>query len=413
MDILYITLSEPRLSESGIYPDLLRALKRASHHITIVYAASPRKQKKTELSEENGVSVLSVVVGENFDVGLIQKGINILKMEPLLKKAIGRYLKGRHFDLCIYATPPVTFAGVVQYSKRLFGAETFLMLKDIFPQNAVDIGLFKEGSLIHRYFKYKEKKLYALSDHIGCMSEGNLKYIREHEPWLEERKLLVFPNTIEVSNLSDSREDADGIEIGTHGSEGKASGDRASVHRSTRFVFGGNLGKPQAIEWLISAISDRRLSEREDIEFYIVGQGSEKEKVVKAAAEIRHLHFMEHMTPEEYDRLMAGMDVGIISLDHRFTIPNFPSRILAYMKAGKPVLACTDAVTDIRELVEDKAVCGLWVRSDDIDGFVGAVCKLSADERLRTEMGRRGFQYLKEHFNVELSVKLLENSNGA
>ena len=390
MNILYITLSRPRLSEHGIYPDLVRALKRASHRVTIVYAASPRDQKKTELTKEDGVTLLKVVVGENFNVGLIRKGINTIKMEPLLKRGIRKYLKGEHYDLCIYATPPVTFAGVVEYCRKLFGVRTFLMLKDIFPQNAVDIGLFKEGSLIHRYFKKKERALYALSDRIGCMSEANLGYIREHEPWIDEKKLLVFPNTIE-------------LEPGTYPRSNPCS-------NVTSFVFGGNLGKPQAMDFLISAIGDERLALRKDIAFYVIGQGSEKEKVERAAKQLGNLTFIDMMPPAEYDRLMERMDVGIISLDHRFTIPNFPSRILSYMKAGKPVLACSDEVTDIRELVEDKGRFGLWVSSADKEGFVDAVLRLSGDEEMRKAMGIRGFEYLKENFEVGLSVRLLEES---
>ena len=116
------------------------------------------------------------------------------------------------------------------------------------------------------------------------------------------------------------------------------------------------------------------------------------------------------LPPDEYDRLMERMDVGIISLDHRFTIPNYPSRILSYMKAGKPVLACTDEVTDIRELVEDKGRFGLWVSSGDRDGFVDAVIRLSGDEKMRREMGQRGFEYLRDNFEVGLSVRLLEEN---
>ncbi len=395
MNIIYITLSKPKLSQSGIYPDLVRALLKASHNVTIVYAASPKDQKQTELVNEEGAQILKVLVGENFDVGLLKKGINALRMEPLLKRAIKKYLKDKSFDLCIYATPPVTFAGVVDYCKRQFNVKTFLMLKDIFPQNAVDIGLFKEGSLIHHFFKAKERKLYALSDRIGCMSEGNLEYIKAHEPWLDPSKLLVFPNTIEVPS-----------ELQARGPEG-GRGDL-----KVRFVFGGNLGKPQGIEWLILAISNKRLSERKDIEFYIIGQGSEKEKVKKASEELSNLFFKEQLPPDEYDRLMSEMDVGIISLDSRFTIPNYPSRILSYMKAGKPVLACTDKVTDMRELVTEQARCGLWVGSDDIEGFADAVLRLSSDESLRRDMGLRGFEYLKEHFNVKSSVKILEENCG-
>ncbi|MCR5789004.1 MAG: glycosyltransferase family 4 protein [Lachnospiraceae bacterium] len=390
MNIIYITLSEPRLSEHGIYPDLVRALIRASHHVTIVYAASPRQLKKTELTKEQGATILRVVVGENFDVGLIGKGINALKMEPLLKQAIRKYLKDARFDLCLYATPPVTFAGVAAYCKKHYGAGTFLMLKDIFPQNGVDIGLFGRNSLIHRYFRRKEKKLYALSDRIGCMSEGNLRYIREHEPWLDPKKLLVFPNTIEVEEETQRTE--------------------AEEDQKTRFLFGGNLGKPQAVSWLLAAMADERLTAREDIAFLIAGQGSEKEAVVKAAAAMPNLTYYEQLPTEEYDRLAGQADVGLISLDHRFTIPNYPSRILGYMKAEKPVLACTDEATDIRELVEKEAKCGLWCSSDDEEGFVQSVLWLADHREQREEMGRRGRSYLKQYFSVERSVRLLEES---
>ncbi|MCR4655887.1 MAG: glycosyltransferase family 4 protein [Lachnospiraceae bacterium] len=394
MNIIYITLSEPRLSENGIYPDLVRALKNASHNITIVYAASPRTQKKTELVNEDGVDILKVVVGENFDVSLLKKGINTLRMEPVLKRAIKKHLKNRSYDLCIYATPPVTFAGVVMYCKNHFGLKTFLMLKDIFPQNAVDIGLFKEGSFIHCYFRAKEKMLYTISDRIGCMSEGNVEYIKAHEPWIDESRLLVFPNTIAVPS------DPPVLSSETSPKEGE---------KKIRFVFGGNLGKPQAIDWLIKAISDKKLLKRKDIEFHIIGQGSEKETVKKASERSGNLFYTEQLSPSEYDKLMSEMDVGIISLDHRFTIPNYPSRILSYMKAAKPVLACTDETTDIRKLVETDGRFGLWVSSDDKEGFAEAVLKLSSDGELRKEMGLRGYHYLKEHFNVDLSVRLLES----
>ena len=402
MNILYITLSEPRLSESGIYPDLVRALCKAGHKVTIVYAASPRKQKETELAEENGVSILKVVVGENFDVGLLRKGINTLMMEPRLRSAIKRFLADRTFDVCIYATPPVTFAGVVSYCKKKYGLKTFLMLKDIFPQNAVDIGLFPEGSFIHRFFRRKERRLYELSDHIGCMSEGNVRYIKEHEPWLDPKKLFVFPNTIEVSKESGVTSDHVKPQSETEEEPLESGGG------PVRFVFGGNLGKPQAILWLISAICDPRLTERKDIEFYIIGQGSEKEKVRRAAEKADNLFYIEQLPVSEYEEKMKEMDVGMICLDHRFTIPNFPSRILSYMKAGMPVLACTDEVTDIRDLVERQALCGLWRASNDINGFVDAVFTLAGDRRLRLEMGERGRRYLKENFDVRRSVELIE-----
>nr|MCR5106642.1 glycosyltransferase family 4 protein [Lachnospiraceae bacterium] len=333
MRILYITLSDPRLNEQGIYPDLMHELKKRGHDIVICFADSPGNIDHTLMEEQYGIKVLRVLVGENFNVGLLKKGINTIKMGPYLKGAIRKYLRNERFDLCLYATPPVTFAQVVSYCKKLYNAKTFLMLKDIFPQNAVDIGLFRENSIIHKYFLRKERKLYSISDKIGCMSEGNVEYIKKHDPFVDPDKLLVFPNTIKVRNTDDQHKETENGE-------------------KVRFIFGGNLGKPQALDFLLASIADERLKNRKDIEFLIVGKGSEEEKVREAAKQFDNLTYMEHMPADEYNRFMKGCDVGMILLDHRFTIPNYPSRILGIMEMKKPVLACTDRNTDIRLLVE-------------------------------------------------------------
>lgn len=89
------------------------------------------------------------------------------------------------FDLIIYSTPPITFQRAVEYVKERDNAQTYLLLKDIFPQNAVDIGILSKNGwkgLIYKYFRKKEKKLYGISDRIGCMSEANCKYILSHNP---------------------------------------------------------------------------------------------------------------------------------------------------------------------------------------------------------------------------------------
>ena len=51
--------------------------------------------------------------------------------------------------------------------------------------------------------------------------------------------------------------------------------------------------------------------------------------------------------------LANSCDVGLIFLDKRFTIPNFPSRLLSYMQASMPVLAATDVNTDIGKVIEE------------------------------------------------------------
>ncbi len=398
--ILYLTLSEIDLTEEGIYSDLIHELVDMGHEVTVVVADHAGHISETGLSTEHGIRILRVLVGELFRVNFIKKGINTLKVEPCFKRAIKKYLGTEKFDLVLYATPPVTFASVVAYCKKHLGCHSYLMLKDIFPQNAVDIGLFSNGGPIHRFFQTKEKKLYLLSDTIGCMSQANIDYLRVHQPELETERIELFPNTVKVSKLRevlDRNPDVDRKSVREHYHIPK---DR------TVFVLGGNLGKPQAIDYLIKAMST--LKQYEKAFFLFVGNGSEKQKVQKAAESNDHIGFIDFIPVDEYHTLMQACDIGMISLDVRFTIPNYPSRLLSYMAMGKPVLACTDRVTDIRRLVETDAECGLWNASDDIEAFANRVKTLCEDEALCTQYGENGRAYLEKHFDVSHSIRLLE-----
>lgn len=394
-NILYLTLSEINLSESGTYSDILNELSKRGHHITVVQADNKRHIDHTCLIEENGIRFLKVLVGELFRINFIKKGINTLKIEPMFKQAIFKFLGNETFDLILYATPPVTFSGVVKACKKRFGCSSYLMLKDIFPQNAVDIGLFKEGSLIHRFFQKKEKILYQVSDMIGCMSNKNKEYLCEHNPYIEQAKVEIFPNTIKVPSTC-TRDQVEPLST-----EFQIPQDRVV------FVFGGNLGKPQGIDFLMSAI--KALENYESAYFLIVGNGSEAGRVREAVGNLRNAKYLSQLPVKEYDQLMKSCDVGILSLDIRFTIPNYPSRALAYMALEKPILASTDRVTDIHELVEQQAKCGLWCASDDLEAFCNHVKTLCENQELRKQYGMNGRRYLEQNFDVKRSVELIEN----
>lgn len=401
MEILYLTLIDPALGKRGIYSDLLNACLQAGHRVTAVFADSPKNTQKTVLKQERGADILYVKTGEMFGVGFLKKGINTLLVEPRLTAAIKKHLKGRHYDVVLYATPPVTFASVVKYCRRAYGCASYLMLKDIFPQNAVDIGLFAAGGPIHRLFLYKEKQLYGVSDHIGCMSEKNISYVREHNPETAG-KLELFPNTERVEPLPAQR-----LAFLSGGICAFEQRQKWGIPKDrTVFVFGGNLGKPQAVDYLLRAV---KAAEMEKNAFFLfVGNGGESERVREAVAGSENARFIDFMPPEEYNALIAECDVGIISLDVRFSIPNYPSRTLGYMSMAMPILACTDNTTDVRQLIEQEAACGLWNLSDDVEGFLQNVKKLVGNPAMRIKMGRSGREYFEGHFDVKRSVSILE-----
>ena len=161
MNIIFLTLVEINsIEDRGIYQDLLRKFRDEGHDITIVTPVERRKGITTNFKEKEGVSILQVKTLNIQKTNIIEKGIGTLAIEFQYLSAIKKYLANKRFDLVLYSTPPITFAKVIEFVKKRDNATSYLLLKDIFPQNAVDMKMLKEGSFIHKQFVKKEKKLY-------------------------------------------------------------------------------------------------------------------------------------------------------------------------------------------------------------------------------------------------------------
>lgn len=394
MNILFLTISRIfDLEQRGIYPDLLREFVKNSHNITVIAPAERRFNEETNFKKYNGYNVLRVKIGNMQKTNVIEKGITTITLERKFMSAIKKYCRDMKFDLVMYSTPPITFTKVINYIKKRDGARTYLLLKDIFPQNAVDLGMFSEKSLLNKYFRRKEKKLYEASDHIGCMSQANVDYVIKHNSYIKPDIVHVSPNSTELVEYATTTDKC--IEIRK----------KYNIPEKVKvFIYGGNLGKPQGIPFLIKCLDANK--ERNDCFFVISGTGTEYQKLKVYFYENKPSNalLINGLPKEEYEEFVSACDVGLIFLDHRFTIPNFPSRILSYMQKKMPVLACTDPNTDMGKIITENGF-GWWCESNDVDKFSELVeSALKAD--LKT-MGEHGYKYLEENYTVEKAYKII------
>lgn len=311
----------------------------------------------------------------------------MVMLESQFNKAIDKYLGAVKFDLILYSTPPITLAGVVKRMKRKCGAKTYLMLKDIFPQNAIDIGLFSANSPIASYFRRKERKLYSLSDKIGCMSPANVEFLLKHNPEVPKGNVEILPNAIILNPMVDRETAKKGVRMQFNVPEGAIT-----------FLFGGNLGKPQGIPFLIDCL--RAVRNRNDYFFFVCGNGSEFHllKEFKEKEKPSNLCLIDFLPKKEYDQLASGCDVGLILLDHRFTIPNYPSRILSYMENATPIICATDPNTDIGKMVEKNNI-GYACESNSVEAFVGCLDKIKVADR--NAMGNKARELCSVLFSIE------------
>lgn len=396
MNVLFLTLAYPEgKGQRNIYTDLMQEFYENGDTVYVVCQRERRSGKPTEFKIENGIHVLRVRTGNVTKTNIIEKGISTILLERQFIKAIRKFLNDVKFDLVLYSTPPITFERVVKYVKERDRCKSYLLLKDIFPQNAVDMGMIRENSLIWRYFRAKEKRLYEISDYIGCMSPANVQYVLKHNPEIDRSKVEECPNSIKPSPLR------------------KDDVKRSEIRRkygipedSVVFIYGGNLGRPQGIGFLLEVID--YMKDRTDVFFLIVGSGTEYEKI-KQHLEIgcyRNAKLFKFLPKEEYDVLLNSCDVGLIFLDPRFTIPNFPSRLTAYMEAALPVAAATDVNTDLKDILREVG-CGMWAENGDLKNFCAIIDTLASDSNLRHQMGLNGRKYLEKYYTVSRAYKII------
>lgn len=400
MNILFLSLLDINSSkDENIYMDLLNEFIDKNNNVYIVSPTERRNKENTHIINEKKCKILKVKIGNIQKTNIIEKGISTILIESQFKSAIKKYFKGVKFDLILYATPPITFCNVIKYFKKRDNAKTYLMLKDIFPQNAVDLKMFSKNSIFYKYFRKKEINLYKLSDTIGCMSPKNKEYLLENNDYLDENKIEVFPNSI-----NPKKENIRNLKLNE-----KYRKKYNIPLNSKVFMYGGNLGKPQGIPFIIDCLKE--VNNLKNTYFVICGTGTEYKKLeeFKNNNKIDNLLLLNGLPKKEYTELLNIADIGLIFLDYNFTIPNFPSRLLSYMEKGIPVLSCTDKNTDIGDIIEDNKF-GWKCYSNDSTKFKKIVEKISKlDNEILDEFGNNGLNYLNDNYRSKKNIdKIIE-----
>lgn len=379
------------IQASGIYNDLMRKFRDKGHSVYIIYPNERRSGLPTTLVNENSVQCLGVRTFNVQKTNVIEKGIGQLLLESQFKSALKKYFQGVKFDLILYSTPPITFNNVIKYSKKVSGGEaiTYLLLKDIFPQNAVDLGMMNKGGIkgiLYKMFRKKEEELYRISDYIGCMSPANVEYVLKHNSSVNRSKVEVAPNSYDIPSIS---EIADKNFI------------RSKYNLPTDkpiFIYGGNMGKPQGIPFLVDCM--KAVKDRDDCHFILVGDGTEYSKleIFVKKNNPKSVSVFRRLPKEDYDALAAACDVGLIFLDYRFSIPNYPSRLLPYLMGKKPIIAVTDPNCDTGSIAEDNGY-GFYCPSNSVEDFVKVVDKMLVSDR--KQMGENAYQYFLSNYTTE------------
>lgn len=392
--ILFLALAYPKIpNSSNLYTDLMEEFRNQGHE---VYVVAPALNKKVVgLFNEEGIHVIRVKTLPLFNVNPIRKGIANILLPYQYKKDIRKYFQFNSLDVIIMPTPPISLVSVAKWLKQKYQSKLYLILRDIFPQNAVDLGLMKKGGWIHEFFRKKEHLLYEVADEIGCMSQGNIDYVIEHNPKVKADRLHLLPNWQKKIP--------------------QFSGDKEALRNKYGFedrfviIFGGNIGLPQKLENILAVAELFQLKDK--VLFFIVGQGTEKAKIEKLIEEknIQNVVIKEALPREDYQNIISVADCGLISLHEDFTIPNIPSKSLSYFNAKIPILAAIDVNTDYGIYIQEQVKAGLWAPSNKPHLIKEKIDLLRSNPQICKEMGENGYEYFVNHATPKHSYEIIKS----
>lgn len=393
MNVLLLTIA-PKKSQKMIR-DIANEFVKDGHLVFVVCPADSEYPARKKFVLIDRVRYLFVNSGNTVGkISIIKKVWNFVMTDPRYQKALRAAVDGIDIDLVLYSTPPITLANTIIWAKKKFHAITYLMLKDIFPQNAVDMGMMKTTGvmgLVWRYFRQKEKKLYGNSDFIGCMSPANCRYVLQHNPEIPKGRIGICVNSYLEEPIRD-------IDM-------NAIREKYGIPKDKIvFLYGGNLGKPQGLSYFVDVMKSNK--NKEDRFFLICGGGNDQKTIQNYIEQEQpdNVKFMSMISPDDFDDLSHACDVGLVFLDHRFTIPNFPSRMLSIMLNEKPILAATDSNTDVGEVIADGDM-GWWCESTDIEPFNRFLNEICANPGLAEEKGKNARKYYETHYTSKIAYQ--------
>lgn len=385
--VIFLMFAFPDMNKSfNMYTALVDEFHQNGHSVTVLAPAFD--DGKTSVCIENKIEVLRVKTLPIKNVSNWKKGISNLLLPYQYYKALRRHYPNEEFDVVVMPTPPITLGKLAGRIKKVYGAKMYLILRDIFPQNAVDLGFIKKGGLIHRFFESKEEKLYSSSDSIGCMSQGNVDYILKHHPNMKSNKLHILRNW----------------QYPFEGFGYNPSELRAKYNLDNKFVvvFGGNMGKPQQLENVLELA--RRCMQIDDVIFLLLGEGVEMDRLAATIRkdDINNILIQPTIPKQEYQDLLKVCNVGLISLHEDFTIPNIPSKALDYFNVGIPILASLDKATDFGAILDDERM-GKWSYAGQHEQLFEFFLLLYNNRSEGEDMGARGKAYFRRNLNPSVA----------
>jgi glycosyltransferase involved in cell wall biosynthesis len=369
------------MSSAKLIHDLATEFLRLGHE-PVVVAPDENILKDMEISNESGIKVLRVRTGKIKTASRLVRGFNEARLSNSIWQKGRRFFEENPCDLIVYYSPTIFFGSLVKRLKKNFGCPSYLILRDIFPQWAVDAGVLSDG-IVYKFFKLKERQNYDAADIIGVQSPANVRYFEENDLDKKYHLEVLFNWTALME---------ENIQL-------SAYRERLGLQGKVVFFYGGNIGVAQDMDNIVRLA--KNLQDEESAYFLLVGDGSEvpRMKAFIVSNGLANIAIHDAVGQREYLSMLSEFDVGLISLDRSLRTQNFPGKMLGYMYHSMPILASVNPGNDLKEILTGREAGVVCMNGED-DLFAAHARRLVRDEDYRQQLGKNARILLESTFSV-------------
>lgn len=378
----------PPLRTSGAVQlrDLSREFIRQGHQVTVMLPCA-EQHEAWRIEEVDSVQVLRLKAPTTKDIGYVRRTLAEFLM-PFFMKAnlLKSPLANEKWHGVVWYTPSIFHGPFANFLKKRSQCKGYLIIRDIFPEWAVDMGLMKRGGLPHRVFQLIAKFQYLVADTIGVQTPGNLKYF---DTWSKNpnKKLEVLQNW-----LGEPAKAPCTIRL-----------DETHLVGRKIFVYAGNIGVAQGMDIVLDLAE--KMQTRTDLGFVFVGRGSEAARMQLKAKTLalNNTLFFDEIHPDEIPDLYAQCSVGIVALHPKHNSHNIPGKFITYMQSGLPVLANINTGNDLAHLIRNERI-GVVCESNQTDELLQLTENLLGQLETDTSFPSRCTRLFERQFAVKRTV---------
>lgn len=333
--------------------------------------------------EWNGIRIerLKVLPRGKTPIGML---LNCLTFVSEGKKWVERCTQ--KFDaVYVFEVSPVTVGlPAVEYKKK-FGVPIYFNVQDLWPEN-VEVVLGIHNRLIIGKINKIVDTIYSASDKILCSSNGFVENIKARG--VPAEKLVFWPQFCDEPDF--------------------ANAEKPAIYADNTFkiVFAGNIGEAQGLDLLIETA--KRLKDRNDIRFYLVGDGRARKRLESAVKKdnLDNVIFVGKVSVKEADRYIHFADCAYLSFkDNEVFNMTIPAKLQSYMACGTPILAAAGG--ESAEIIK-KADCGFISARNSLE-LSETIEKMTSSRNYTAEMRKKAYEFYSQNYNKAKLVDNLEN----